>query len=143
MNQKNHIARLLLLCASSFCLASCVTPPQWGTTSGSPEVLISGSDPQGRVIGRMIGKQWAIEKQTPNLIVFQRQGLSAGNRAIFAMSGDMAGIIDGCDITFISQGSKTRAILGSAYVITSDYGKVSNPPTKKAGDEFISTLSGL
>jgi hypothetical protein len=124
-------------------LASCVSTPQWETASGSPEVLISGSDAQGKVIGRMVAKQWSIERQTSNLITFQRQQLSTGSRAVFALGGDAQGILDGWNITFIPSGSNTRAVLSSTYVDTKTYGKATTPANQKEGNEYKVTLNGL
>lgn len=133
----------LMVLGISVILCSCVSVPKWGTESGSPEVNITGSDPQGLVIGRMVAKQWTIEKQTPNLITFERQKLSTANRAIFALGGDTMGIIEGWNVTFIPSGSATRAVLSSVYTNSKDYGKSTNPPSQEAGDEFVTTLSGL
>lgn len=133
-----------LLFAFSMLLSSCASMPDWGTASGRPEVLVSGSNPQGKVISRMVAKNWTIEDQSPNHIIFQRQKLSSANRAVFAIGGDYQGILEGWNIAFIPDGSKrTRVILTSAYINTKTYGKTTNPPTKDAGEEFKATLSGL
>ena len=128
----------------SIMLSSCASMPEWGTPSGNPEVLVSGGNPQRKVIDRMVAKSWSIEDQSQNHIVFQRQKLSSANRAVFAIGGNYQGILEGWDVTFVPTGNKkTRAILASTYIKTSTYGKVVNPATKEAGEEFVVTLSGL
>ena len=148
MKQKQHIIHLALLCVSSLSLVSCGLQHQWGTASGSPEALISGGDPQSKVISRMVSKRWNIEKQSRNLITFERQQVTPSNSTILAMSGiktggSPTGITDGWNITFVPQGGKTRTILGSTYVKTKQNGTTSSSATRAAGDEFISTLRGL
>ncbi len=76
-------------------------------------------------------------------VTFERQQLSAGNRAVFAVGGDMMGILDGWNVVLIPESDKTRVVLASTYVNTKTYGKTTNPATQKAGDEFIATLNGL
>jgi hypothetical protein len=127
----------------SFVCISCVQPPTWSTASGSPEVIIKGSDAQGKVVGRMVAKQWEITNQTNNSMTFERQQLSAGNKVFFAIAGDTIGIIDSWNLAFIPSGEGTRVCLTSTYVKTRDYGKTVNPATDKAGHEFMSTLNGL
>jgi hypothetical protein len=130
-------------CFLAASLASCVPLPKWQSPSGNPEVIAKGNNVKGRVISRMVGKQWEIKSESDHTLVFERQQLSAGNRAVFAMSGDTMGILDGWNVALIPESDKTRIVLSSTYVNTKTYGKSSNPATQKAGDEFIATLSGL
>lgn len=139
---KTNILKLALIPATLCSMVSCATTPLWETPSGQPEVTIKGNA-QSKVTSRMVGKMWNIERQTPNMVTYERQQLTTGSRIAFGLVGDFQGIVDGWNVSFIPSKSGTRAILSSAYVKTKDYGKVANVPSKKAGDEFLSTMSGL
>lgn len=137
------ISQAITALAFTFTCVSCVPPPTWATASGSPEVIVKGSDAQGKVVGRMVAKQWESTNQTNNSMTFERQRLTAGNKLVFAMAGDTTGIIDGWNLAFIPSGSGTRVCLTSIYVKTKDYGKTVNKATDKDGQEFEATLHGL
>jgi hypothetical protein len=117
--------------------------PKWQSPSGNPEVVTKGTGVKGRVLSRMVSKQWEVKSESDHTLTFERQQLSAGNRAVFAVGGDMMGILDGWNVVLIPESDKTRVVLASTYVNTKTYGKTTNPATQKAGDEFIATLSGL
>lgn len=137
------ITRLIFLALISVACTSCVTPQKWPTPSGSPEITIRGSEAQGKVISRMIAKNWDIVNQSANVISFERQQLSAGSRAVFALGGDTMGIVEGWNVVLIPTESYTRVCLTSTYVKSRQYGKTQNKPNQKNGQEFLDTLSGL
>lgn len=133
----------VVLCVLAASFSSCVPMPKWQSPSGNPEVVAKGAGVKGRVLSRMVSKQWEVKSESDHTLTFERQQLGAGNRAVFAMSGDMMGILDGWNVVLIPESDKTRVVLASTYVNTKTYGKTTNPATQKAGDEFIATLSGL
>jgi hypothetical protein len=133
----------VVLCVLAASFSSCVPMPNWQSPSGNPEVVAKGAGVKGRVLSRMVSKQWEVKSESDHTLTFERQQLSAGNRAVFAVGGDMMGILDGWNVVLIPESDKTRVVLASTYVNTKTYGKTTNPATQKAGDEFIATLSGL
>jgi len=137
------ISKYLIVFAICIAFASCAQPITWSTPSGKPEVLVKGIDVQGKVVGRMIAKQWGIVNQSSNAMSFERQQLSDANRAVFALGGDTMGIIEGWNLAFIPNGDGSRVCLVSTYVKTKDYGTSVNSPDQKAGQEFMSILSKL
>ena len=133
----------VVLCVVAAAFSSCVPLPKWQSPSGNPEVVAKGPGVKGRVLSRMVAKQWEVKSESDHTLVFERQQLSAGNRAVFAIGGDMMGILDGWNVVLIPDQDRTRVVLSSTYVNTQTYGKTTNPATQKAGDEFLATLSGL
>ena len=136
---KNVAATLIIATAC----VSCVPLPKWQTPSGNPEVVIKGKDAKGKILGRMVAKQWEVKSESDHSMTLERQQLSAGNRAVFALAGNGMGILEGWNLVMVPDGGSTRVTFVSRYVQTKEYGKMTNPPTQQAGDEFMATLNGL